>query len=401
MIFNHFSPPLSDLDLQMVRPVPPGGNWKDIPESVPSKRLDQIRESYRAGKGSRSTYYGRLEADKPSYTITTYFSRPGNGCYIHYDFEGGQHRLISQREAARLQTFPDRFRFFGSKTSINRQIGNAVPPLLALQIAKQLGEPGDFVDLFSGAGGLGLGFSWAGWNALVANDHDKNSLESYSANVHKETVCGDIRDRETFEKVTDLARRAHEDSEADRMIVLGGPPCQGFSTAGNPRTMEDDRNHLFKQYCHALESLDADGFVFENVTGILNMKGGKVFQIILDAFHDRGYETSTWRLQAERYAAPQRRTRVFVVGVRSGVAVPDLPREVTTMGQETALFGSRAPAVTAEEALSDLPPLKPGENGATKGYIGEPRNDYQRLMRGSMSPNEFLDSLGAPPGSRR
>ena len=82
---NHYTPKLSDLDLQMVRAIPPGGNWKNIPVSIPSKRLEQIRESYARGGGSRSTYYGRLRPDAPSYTISTYFNRPGNGCYIHYD----------------------------------------------------------------------------------------------------------------------------------------------------------------------------------------------------------------------------------------------------------------------------------------------------------------------------
>src|SRR3972149_3963669 len=84
---NHVTPALSELDLAMVRAVPPRGNWKDIPITIPSKRLKQIRESYAAGKGSRSTYYGRLHPDCPAYTISTYFNRPGNGCHIHYDYE--------------------------------------------------------------------------------------------------------------------------------------------------------------------------------------------------------------------------------------------------------------------------------------------------------------------------
>ena len=103
MIFNHYAAKLSDLDMHIVNCVPPGGNWKDIPETIPSQRLAQIRESYKAGKGSRSTYYGRLRPEMPAYTINTYFNRPGNGCNMHYE----QNRTLSQREAARLQTFPD------------------------------------------------------------------------------------------------------------------------------------------------------------------------------------------------------------------------------------------------------------------------------------------------------
>src|SRR5262245_43250366 len=119
MIKNHYSAKLSDLDIMMVKNVPPGGNWKNIHNSIPSKRLEQIRIGFQNGSGSRSTYYGKLLPNKPAYTISTYFNRPGNGCFIHYAKD--QHRLISQREAARLQSFPDDFEFIGSKTSINKQ----------------------------------------------------------------------------------------------------------------------------------------------------------------------------------------------------------------------------------------------------------------------------------------
>ena len=90
-IANHIAPRLSELDIRMVKSVPEGGNWKNIPETIPSKRLEQIRESFKRGEGSRSTYYGRLRRCDPAYTISTYFSRPGNGCHIHYE----QDRVLS------------------------------------------------------------------------------------------------------------------------------------------------------------------------------------------------------------------------------------------------------------------------------------------------------------------
>src|SRR5713226_5893880 len=160
----------------MVRSVPPGGNWKDIPGAIPSQRLAQIRVSYRNGEGSRSTYYGRLRPDKPAYTISTYFYRPGNGCNIHYDFAGDQHRVLTEREAARLQSFPDSFEFLGSHMSVAKQIGNAVPPLLSFQVALCLGVPGIYLDVFCGAGGLSLGFKWAGWRGFLANDIENSFL---------------------------------------------------------------------------------------------------------------------------------------------------------------------------------------------------------------------------------
>ena len=190
---NHYSAKLSKLDLDVAVAVPPGGNWKNIPHDVPSKRIEQIRVSFAAGEGSRSTYYGRLHPARPAYTINTYFNRPGNGCHLHYDYAGGQHRVLSEREAARLQSFPDRFAFVGAHLSVQKQIGNAVPPLLAFQIARTLPVVGQYVDLFSGAGGLSLGFRWAGWEPIVANDIENNFLESYRRNIHPTAWTGDKR----------------------------------------------------------------------------------------------------------------------------------------------------------------------------------------------------------------
>lgn len=109
MIYDHAAGALSDLDREIVAAVPAGGNWRDLPETFASKRVEQIRRSAARGEGSRSTYYGRLRWDRPAYTISTYFNRPGNGCFIHPDAP----RLLTVREAARLQSFPDAYRFFG------------------------------------------------------------------------------------------------------------------------------------------------------------------------------------------------------------------------------------------------------------------------------------------------
>ena len=95
-LYNHISPGMSDMEKDMMKYIKPGGNWKDLPDKYNSKRLDGIRKS-----GGRTTYYGRLLPDKPSYTITTYFNRLPNGCNIHPT----QDRIISIREGARLQSF--------------------------------------------------------------------------------------------------------------------------------------------------------------------------------------------------------------------------------------------------------------------------------------------------------
>jgi DNA (cytosine-5)-methyltransferase 1 len=390
---NHYSAKLSELDLQTALAIPPGGNWKNVPASIPLKRLQTIRESFARGEGSRSTYYGRLRPDRPSYTISTYFSRPGNGCHLHYDYSGGQHRVISQREAARLQTFPDRFTFYGSKTSINQQIGNAIPPLLAYRIAQQLDGPGCFVDLFSGAGGFGLGFSWAGWVPLVANEIEPNFLRTYTSNVHADAIQGDIRADDVIQQIVRTTKERRRSHPGLPLWVLGGPPCQGFSTAGKRRSLDDDRNHLFKNYIRILELLKPDGFVFENVTGLLNMEGGEVFRGISDELRKCAVGFGHWILAAEEHGVPQRRTRVILIGMRKKSNIPSPPPAITGAPDKHDLFDQATPWVTTSEALGDLPPLKNAQDGSHMAYATPPTNVFQALMRGLLKPEDYLGKL--------
>lgn len=387
---NHLSAKLSELDLSIVNSVPAGGNWKNIPENIPSKRVQTIRESYAAGKGSRSTYYGRLLHDKPSYTINTYFSRPGNGCHIHYD----QERVISQREAARLQSFPDNFTFLGSQNSVNNQIGNAVPPLLAFQIAKEITSvvgKGIYIDLFAGAGGMGLGFKWAGWTPIVANDIENAFLQTYSLNVHSEIVVGSITDTSIFEILVEKALKAKVDFKNTPLWVLGGPPCQGFSTAGKKRSMEDERNLLFLDYTKFLSKVCPDGFVFENVSGLLNMDKGEVFKQVKHEFGNVMDSVNGFVLSSENYAIPQRRKRVFLIGQKGGKAPINQPPQLTSMKRKPDIFDNYADCVGVSDAISDLPSLVPGQNGSSLNYKTEASTNYQKLMRGEMSPEDYLN----------
>jgi DNA (cytosine-5)-methyltransferase 1 len=371
--------------------IPPGGNWKNIPHSIPSKRLEQIRISYKNGGGSRSTYYGRLLPNNPSYTISTNFHRPGNGCHLHYDYKGGQHRVISQREAARLQSFPDDFIFYGNKSSINKQIGNAVPPLLAYQIAIKFPFRGKFIDLFSGAGGLSLGFMWAGWEPIVANDIDLSFLETYRRNVHKNIVEGDIRDKKIFDEITRQVTEVRLRDPGTPIIILGGPPCQGFSTAGNKRSMSDERNQLFYEYKKMILAIKPMAFIFENVTGLTNMEGGKVFDMVKSELKTTVEKLTHWILHAEQYGVPQRRTRLFLIGTSTNLTI-DMPSPITYFGIQEPLLAQLKPATTVEQAISDLPRITSGEDGSRKSYASEPKSNYQMLMRVKITPAEFINS---------
>lgn len=391
MIYNHYAAALSELDMQIVKCVPPGGNWKNIPESVPSQRLVQIRESYQAGKGSRSTYYGRLRPEMPSYTINTYFNRPGNGCNMHYE----QDRTLSQREAARFQSFPDSFEFIGSLGAINNQIGNAVPPLLAYQIAKQIPFTGQFVDLFCGAGGLALGFIWAGWKPIIGNDIDDYAVQTHKRNLGGDAIVGDINSEEVHNTIVEKALQAKETHPELPLFVLGGPPCQGFSTANTRRGADDMRNWLFKSYANIVKAINPDGFVFENVRGILNLDKGKFFEMIQAELKECVDEIKVNQVSAANFGVPQRRDRVIIIGGKEDFVRNFHMQEISCV-QKDSQISLFPPVIGAEDTIGDLPPLKPGEDGCHYDYRFPAANAYQKFMRGEISAEEYLLTYSKP-----
>ncbi len=123
----HEAPRMSDTDATLIRYIPPGGNYKDVPDAVATGRILKFKQT-----GGRTTTYGRLHPEKPSYTINTYFRRPNVGCHFHY----AEPRLITPREAMRFQSFPDYFTTVKApQDKRNALIGNAVPPLMARALA--------------------------------------------------------------------------------------------------------------------------------------------------------------------------------------------------------------------------------------------------------------------------
>jgi DNA (cytosine-5)-methyltransferase 1 len=372
MIHNHITYSLSALDMQMVVAVPQGGNWRNIPIHIPSKRLEQIRKS-----GGRTTLYGRLSWDKPSYTVTTYFNRPGNGTYIHPE----QDRVISAREAARLQSFPDNFIFSGSKGSLCVQIGNAVPPLLAYSIGKKIKtytETKNVIDLFCGAGGLSKGFEWAGYNIIAANDNYRQACDTYRVNhPHTSLIEGDITKKEIKNALLDAIKGKKID------IIIGGPPCQGFSHAGK-RLVDDPRNFLFKEFVEIVKQIKPKVIVLENVEGILTMNNGKSFESIKESFRELGYKVEGKKLHAVKYGVPQKRKRVVIIGLLNGDPEKCFPEEIITDEKKYN---------TVRDAIGNLPQIEVngGEN-IIKTKI-KPKNPYQQLLSGDISILEYEKKL--------
>ena len=387
VLFNHTCSTLSELDMEMIQAVPEGGNWQYIPARVIKKsaRLTQINKS-----GGRTTYYGRLMGNLPSYTINTYFNRPGNGTFIHPK----QDRLISMREAARLQSFPDRFRFLGSRSSRYKQIGNAVPPLLARAVAKLL-KPGKVVDVFSGAGGLSEGFVQAGHEVILATDSNSNMCDTYAYN-HPTTkvVQANMHLQSPSLEIIEEIERALAGKQLD--VLIGGPPCQGFSTAGN-RDASDSRNSLVFRMLDLVGSLQPDAVVIENVLGLRRMQNGAVLDAITSFLELEEYSVVVLILKAEEFAVPQRRRRLFVIGQKEGsITAPPKKLLASLVRGRTRDSISLAtekipPPVNVLEAISDLPTILSGSGEDMIEYQSEwTKTDYQRLMRDSISFDYFI-----------
>jgi DNA (cytosine-5)-methyltransferase 1 len=153
--------------------------------------------------------------------------------------------------------------------------------------------------------------------------------------------------------------------------------------------MQDERNHLFMDYRSLVDRLEPDGFLFENVTGLLNMERGRVFEMICSILAEGTTDLAVWMLRAERFAVPQRRSRVVIVGARSG-RVPAPPAPITAYPEADARAARLPVTCSVADALSDLPPLGAGEDGSELDYVSKPSNPYQAVMRSDLTPEEFL-----------
>lgn len=238
-------------------------------------------------------------------------------------------------------------------------------------------ESPNVVDLFCGAGGLTLGFERAGFNTLVASDYQKDTLNTYKTNFPEAAIVQkDIREL-TAEELMEAGSFDAEDVD----MIIGGPPCKGFSMAGE-RDPDDPRNSLFEEYIRIVKKLDPDAILMENVKGILTMQDGAYVEKILTQLRNLGYKVPKPRVvNAADFGVPQTRERVIFTGVKDGsFNLPDpthkgIEKGQTKIGEKS---GSK-PYVTIEEAVSDLSFLGPGEESSN--YEKEPESEYQREMR--------------------
>ena len=223
------------------------------------------------------------------------------------------------------------------------------------------------VDLFSGCGGLALGFKWAGFKTLLASDVDENCEKTYTYNFPEVPfIKKDLREVST----NDIKHHISESAD----VVIGGPPCQGFSLANKNRNKvkDDPRNELFYEFVRVVTDLQPKAFVMENVRGLLSMQKGKVIQLMKDEFENAGlgYEVDYKVLLASDYGVPQNRQRVIMIGIRKDLnKAPEFP------------IKSYENPVTVWEAISDLPQIQASEGKESMAYNSEPQNAYQEFVR--------------------
>ena len=216
------------------------------------------------------------------------------------------------------------------------------------------------IDLFAGVGGLSQGFKDAGFDVVLANEYVKSIADAYKFNhPHTEMVVGDITQldlQDVFGKYK---------GKVD--VIIGGPPCQGFSQKGKRQSINDERNFLFRYYVNVVDRIRPKYFVMENVPNLLTSKEGFFLNEIKTLFAERGYRISAGVLNAADYGVPQNRNRAIIIG-KLGSPAPQLPRPTSRH-------------VTIWDAISDLSFLNSGEGEDVQDYPSSPLSSYQSQMR--------------------
>lgn len=244
------------------------------------------------------------------------------------------------------------------------------------------------VDLFAGAGGFGLGFHLAGYTLVCSVEQDKWAVETLKQNGHSQIVVeADIKTLKTKKQIEQVCQIRPD-------IVIGGPPCQGFSVAGpaNKKDPKDPRNTLFRDFARWVGHLQPEMFVMENVKGILTRKNAKqesVIDIIKKTFEELDYTVEIWLLNAANFGVPQMRERIFIVGHRqqSPIGKPTATHFITAPnGQYTLpLDQTLCSSICVSDAISDLPILDAGEGEEELNYTRPPQSNYQRWARSQQS----------------
>lgn len=220
------------------------------------------------------------------------------------------------------------------------------------------------LDLFSGAGGFSCGLdSLDSFETVVGSDFDKKVLVTFEKNIKGSiTINGDITDSNVKKKIIEESKKRKVN------MVIGGPPCQGFSLKGKNLGLNDPRNFLFLEFVKIVKELKPEVFVIENVKNLINACDGYFIKQIIEEFSQLGYIINYGVLNAANYGVPQHRERAIIIGSLSKSIVLPKPGKPTT---------------TVYDAISDLAYLESGEGSFESTYLLEPKSKYQEMLRNS------------------
>lgn len=244
------------------------------------------------------------------------------------------------------------------------------------------------IDLFCGAGGMSYGFEMAGFDTVFAVEFNKVYAESYKLNFFDTDVyVGDIKE------ITDNQIRNILDRNGPIDLIIGGPPCQGFSIAGNigRKFLDDPRNRLFKEYVRFVNIIKPKIFVLENVASLVKHNNGKTIREIIDCFKECGYDVKYSVLNSVDYNVPQERRRVFIVGTKEGM-IFNYPIPINKK-------------ITIKEAIDDLPSLKAGESSDIDLHVAMNHTtqmlEKMKYVKDGGSRNDIPESIRPKSGDTR
>ena len=262
-----------------------------------------------------------------------------------------------------------------------------------------------FIDLFAGCGGLSLGLEQAGFYPVYVNELNNDALNTYLINrseykhLHlKEFHSNDIKElsgsKKKLEELSKNLKSKFNIKKGDLSLVVGGPPCQGYSGIGHRRSYKVDKekipsNYLYKEMYKVIEHFNPKAFIFENVRGLLSARWtkngvkGEIFNDVLKQFSKlNNYNYDYSLVQSKDYGVPQNRPRVLVIGIR---------KDIKSKIKKEELFPKKDLSYPhLEELFSDLIDKNYNKDFVTNSYLSDPKTKIQKILRTRKNKNSFL-----------